>query len=372
MHQNSELYGADRVLIDVAAVLARSAEVLVVVPRDGPLVGELERRGVRTEVLPTIFVLRKETLHPRNWLRGATSAITSTWALRALVRRFGATRVYVNTITLPTAVLAARLARRPVIVHVHEAEPGTARPVQLALLAPLLLATRLIVISDAVGSFVSGSWPALARRTYVARNPTRFPQPDFVPLPAERPDRIEVISVGRWSPRKGTDLAILACARARELGVGLHLTLVGSAFAGYEWFETQVREQAARDLSDTAFVSFVADPDEFWRRAHVTLVPSRIEPYGLVAAESMVRGRVTIASDVGGLHEIVTDGRTGLLVGAHATELARALHSVWTDWMTGTALAEHGRAAAANWTFEAFATRLEQVTNLDHEPVTRL
>ena len=355
-------------MLDIADLLARDNDVRVLVPGDGPLVAELRRRGIETEIEPTIFVLRKETLHPRRWASALFGVLRSIRALRAAVLEFSATRVYVNTITLPTAVLGARLARRPAILHVHEAETSSPRAVQKALLAPLLLCSRVIVISDAVGEFVSGNWQRLGPRTYVARNPTRFPATPFPPLPANRPERLEVIAVGRWSPRKGTDLAVKACAQARQQGVDLHLTLVGSAFAGYEWFEAEVRDLASIQLPDTTFVGFTANPDDLWARAHITVVPSRIEPYGLVAAESMVRGRVTIAADVDGLPEIVTDGVTGRLVAPDADAFAAALTSISSDWTGATALAERGLDRASTWTLDAFGERIQSILKLDQDP----
>ena len=49
--------------------------------------------------------------------------------------------------------------------------------------------------------------------------------------------------------------------------------------------------------------------------AWVQVVPSRWpEPFGMVAPEAMMRGVAVVASDLGGLREIVRDGRTGYLV----------------------------------------------------------
>jgi glycosyltransferase involved in cell wall biosynthesis len=47
----------------------------------------------------------------------------------------------------------------------------------------------------------------------------------------------------------------------------------------------------------------------------VVLVPSREEPFGVVAAEAIASGRWVVAANVGGLAEVVTDGVNGTLVG---------------------------------------------------------
>lgn len=54
---------------------------------------------------------------------------------------------------------------------------------------------------------------------------------------------------------------------------------------------------------------------EAWRRSSIALVPSVwSEPFGIVAIEAMGEGKPLIASNIGGLSDVVVDGETGLLV----------------------------------------------------------
>ena len=50
------------------------------------------------------------------------------------------------------------------------------------------------------------------------------------------------------------------------------------------------------------------------RACDIVLVPSRKEGFGLVAVNAMALHRPVVATNVGGLPEIVKDGETGLLV----------------------------------------------------------
>jgi D-inositol-3-phosphate glycosyltransferase len=75
----------------------------------------------------------------------------------------------------------------------------------------------------------------------------------------------------------------------------------------------------ARRLADTLVGPGIREvpPDEVpaLLAAHdVLLVPSREEPFGLVAAEAIASGRWVVARAVGGLREIITDGENGFLV----------------------------------------------------------
>ena len=61
------------------------------------------------------------------------------------------------------------------------------------------------------------------------------PLPDY----GRRPFRL--VCVGRLSPRKGTDVALDAVGELRRRGHDVQLEICGSPFAGYEWYEEELR-----------------------------------------------------------------------------------------------------------------------------------
>ena len=62
------------------------------------------------------------------------------------------------------------------------------------------------------------------------------------------------------------------------------------------------------------------DVTRYLRGADVVLIPSRFEGLPNVAVEAAASGTAVIANDVGGIPEIVVNGRTGLLVDSNATD----------------------------------------------------
>ncbi len=110
--------------------------------------------------------------------------------------------------------------------------------------------------------------------------------------PSARPAERRVLYLGGRNPRKGYSVA-----------AELADTLVGP------WL---------RDVDPDDVPALIAAHD-------VVLVPSIAEPFGLVAVEAIASGRWVVASAVGGLRDIVTDGVNGTLVadGDFAGALAR-------------------------------------------------
>jgi len=95
------------------------------------------------------------------------------------------------------------------------------------------------------------------------------------------------------------------------------------------------------------FAGFVPDAElaALVAAADCVVVPSRYEPFGLVALEAAAAGTPVVASDVGGLREFVAHGRTGLSFRAgDAGGLADAVTEVLTDQVLARRLAKQARA----------------------------
>lgn len=350
-HASVELYGSDLQLVETAAgCVDAGADVVVVLPGDGPLAERMRDVGARVETLD-MPVLRKAHLTPRGIVALGAATLRALGPMTRLIRRVRPDTVLVNTLTIPTWLVAARLAGVAPVCHVHEAEADARWVVRVGLAAPLLLARAVVVNSAAARDVVVSAVPALRRRTRVVYN--GVPGPPEVAVAdggaGAAPGSAHVVLVGRLSPRKGSDVALEAVALLRGTGRDVRLTLCGSVFAGYEWFEDQLRVRAAADdLAGAVDLVGYADPWEWFARGDVVVVPSRVEPFGNVAVQAMLAGRPVVVSRTQGLAEIVRDGETGLLVRpGDPVALADAIAELLDDPARASVLAEAGRTDAA-------------------------
>ncbi|GAB3668230.1 glycosyltransferase family 4 protein [Actinocorallia lasiicapitis] len=334
-HPSPDLYGSDRMLLESVRALVREHRVVVTLPSDGRLGTALRELGAEIVTLP-VPVLRKAYLSPIGLVRLAWEALRALGPALRLLRSVRADAVYVNTVTLPFWLAAAKIARVPSLCHVHEAEEASG-PVRTALNLPLRLASTVVVNSRASAAVLGGI------PSQVVYNGVAGPA-QAVPARTELTGPVRLALIGRWSPRKGTDTAVRAARLLRERGRDVTLTLVGDVFPGYEWFEKELRELAG---PETEFAGFRQDVWASFADADIVLVPSRAEPFGNVAVEAMLAGRPVVAAATQGLTEIVTDGVTGVLVPADdPAALADGVERLLSDWQAAGAMATHGSTEA--------------------------
>jgi glycosyltransferase involved in cell wall biosynthesis len=348
-HPGSELYGSDRVLLEsVSGLLDDGWDVLVTVPADGPLVSELRRRGARVELCVSP-VIRKSVLRPRGFARFAAHTLRGVRQGGALLRRERPAAVYVNTVTIPLWIGLARLARIPVVTHVHEGEAGASRLVKRVLSAPLLLSQGIVANSRFSVGVLASAFPVLGRRAQIVYNAVPGPERRR-PARSELDGELRVTYVGRLSPRKGVDVAIDAIAELDARGIPARLDLVGAVFPGYEWYERDLREkvEAKRLQSRVAFRGFQPSVWDFLSTGDVVLVPSVAdEPFGNTAVEGILSGRPVIASATSGLLEATDGYRTAVTVEpGDPASLADALERTIAEWDTAAAHLERDAEAA--------------------------
>ncbi|WP_454301200.1 glycosyltransferase family 4 protein [Salana multivorans] len=366
-HPSPDLYGSDLQLLEtVSGLVEHGWRVVVAIPKEGRLLPLLRERGAAILVVP-FPVLSKSLLHPRRIVGLARDMATAALGARRLLRSLRPAAVWVNTVTVPVWLLAAASVRLPSVVHVHEAEETGSRLVRTGLASPITLATTAVVNSRAAARALTDVIPLLAARLELVYNgvpaPSTTTQPAQPPQPHGGPTRIAL--VGRLSPRKGTDVALDAIARLRACGHDAHLDLYGAVFPGYEWFEEELRERAARpDLAGAVtFHGYVRPVARSLAQSDIVIVPSRVEPFGNVAVEAQLACRPVVVSAVQGLTEIVTDGRDGLHAEAgSADDLARVLRRLVEDPAMADALARAGHEnACSRFSVERYREEIARV-----------
>lgn len=310
-------------------------------------------------------------LTPTGALRAARTAAAfapSARATEALVRRVGAELVHLNSLVLAPSAAGAHAAGVPVVWQVRESvHPGHAR-VRRRLLASALVrwADEAVFISEddrarLVGGRLGTVIPDFVDHGRFRRGLQGAAVREELGIPAEAP---LVLFLGGVSAIKGAHVLLEALPRARRALPGLHaviagalgpssrslaaraartvLPLVGSG-TERQRFARAYREGGMEDW--VRLLPFRRDPERLIAAADLVVFPSTVPHSALPVIEAGAMARPVVASRIGGVEELVEEGRTGLLVApGDPAALGDAIARVLADPVLAARMGEEAHA----------------------------
>lgn len=277
-----------------------------------------------------------------------------TLGIASAARRFGG--VYANSQkAFVLAAVASRLARRPLIWHLHDIlVPAHFGRGQIKLLKALSsLATRIIVPSAAAAAALHDLGVPAGRVRVVPNGVTLAGDPEAAETSRTLRRELDLPGDGfvfgvfsRLSPWKGQDVVLRALARLP----GMYCVLAGDALFGEADYAGSLK-RLATELGVTDRVRFLGyrhDVPALMTMTDAVVHPSLDpEPFGRTLVEAMLCGTPIVATDAGAARDILDDGAAGTLVKPGSPEeIATALTVVAAGGAAVDAMVRHGRQRA--------------------------
>ena len=157
---------------------------------------------------------------------------------------------------------------------------------------------------------------------------------------------IDVLYVGALRTVKGPDVLLQAFVEVVKLKLDARLCIIGTGDMEAELRRTVEREGLEANVELLGSISH-SDLVEYYARAKVVAVPSRSEGLSLVAIEAAIMGKPVVASDVGGLPEVVAMNESGLIVPANdPAALSGAILGLLQDLELSTRLGRQAKSRA--------------------------
>lgn len=160
----------------------------------------------------------------------------------------------------------------------------------------------------------------------VVRNPHQATLVEPLTWPDEN-NYYQLACVARfWLMDKGQDilLNVLTQPKWRERNLKVDFFGRGSNY------DALVKMAELLQLSNVSFPGFSKNIIELWQGYHALILPSRAEGLPLALVEAMMCGRPAIATDVGGIPEVIEDNVTGFISkGACCAALDEAMERAW-------------------------------------------
>ncbi|MDV6331829.1 glycosyltransferase [Asticcacaulis sp. 201] len=209
-----------------------------------------------------------------------------------------------------------------------------------------------ICVSSSVHDSLKAAHPELP--LYDVANFGPLDARDVKPAPSHTPI---LGTLGRLHAQKGIDVMIRALALLQKENIILPLRIAGDGPLSAQ-LHALAHEQGVERQTD--FRGWVSPAADYLHGLDLFILPSRIEPFGLVVAESMAAGVPVVATDIDGPKEILKDGALGYLCppdDPHA--LAEAIKRAIGDWKTTLAKARAAQDhALSHYSLEAGQARL--------------
>lgn len=352
------LGGAQRVVMELAMQLKEKREVTVVSGEDGWLLEQARAHGMRTRVIAGL-----------GRSRNPFKAIRYLHALYALLRKDGRRPVvHLNSSNALAGSLAAKLAGSRVIFTVHGLSMLD-RGYETSLLLRGVYwawfklwfrfvdgivavssgnARRIAELKLGTASVIPNGIDTAAIR-FMARNEAR----EELGVPHDAP---VAITVGRLEYSKRQEVLIDAWEGVLARVPEARLVLVGD---GPEREALQQQATRARVHHRVVFAGARADAASLIPAGDIFVLPSRYEGWPLVLLETLAAGVPALASDVGGIEELLGPAGTLLPARAFPDAWAGAIAALLTEDGRRTELAKVSVARSKRWDAAGMASMYE-------------
>lgn len=329
--------GVETGTVDLSAYLISAGHRVVVVSNGGPLVQRLEAMGVKHYKLPahkkSLFsvikcvkelktIIQKEEIHVVH-ARSRVPAIIAAFAVRALAAANikGHLPVFITT------------------CHGYYSSHIFSRPMSWG--------RFIIVSSNIIAMHMMDDFGApLSRIMFIPRG-VDIEKFEFIPPSKKEKKNFTIGIIGRITPIKGHNFFIRAVSKVVMVFPGIRILIVGSPPEGKEGYVKQLKALIERlGISDSVeFLGYKQDIAGLLSNMDL-LVLSSIgrEAFGRVVIEAQAAGVPVVATRIGGLIDIITDRKNGLLVSPWNTQqMADAIIEILKDRKLAEKLAHQAR-----------------------------
>lgn len=355
---------------------------IVLLFSDGPLV-ERMRRHAETHVLKlesSVASIRKDSLGWRSLLRVGTGWKTARQILKVaqFVRRERVDVVHTNSLKADLiGGLAGRIAGARVVWHVRDRiEPDYLPGSVVKAFRFLCRVVPDYVIANSIGTLATlrlrgrregvaiASGVDLAPFTDVVHDGCEVQSANLPPNGDKSEIRIGLI--GRISPWKGQHIFIEAASLLRDRGRRAKFQIIGAPLFSEREYEAELHALCERlGVKDMVeFTGFVDNVSERITKLDIVVHASTTgEPFGQVIIEGMAGTKPVIATNGGGVPEIVEDGVTGMLVPmGDVVAMANAIEFLLENPEAARQMGLRGRERAlAHFTIQMTARKVEAV-----------
>lgn len=344
---SADIAGGQRMTLTVMELLRDEYEFLCLIPTEGKLSQELVRRGIG------YVCLGDQTLPAgvKGWqayLQYAGMSLRSILRSMGAIRRFRPDVLYApGPAALPWSALCGTLSGRPVVWHLHHLFADGPTKKLLNFTSGWKAVRRIISVSRVVGEQITS--PAGQAKVQPLYNPVdaaHFSSGHADGILAEteaalghaipREDGCVLLQIAVLRPIKRQERFLRVVAALKRQGVPVTGILVGGAITEDDrLYEASLRQMIAAEglTADVYMAGQRSNIPDYLAAASVVLIPSQSEGLPLAALEAMCAGKPIVATDAGGVAELLREAGCGVLYPPDAPpeKIAEIIRDTWQN-----------------------------------------
>lgn len=335
LHAGAEMYGADKVLLELIKGLDKDAfEAHVILPNDGVLVEALRQVGAQVSVLD-YPILRRKYFNPKGIVDYIRSYNFYAKQIALYAQEHSIDMVHNNTAAVLEGIYLKRKLKLPLIWHVHEI---IVKPKAISDFINMLMgryADKIVTVSQAVANHIKQSPFIKDSQVKVIYN--GVDNTVYYPMDASSirekfdiaQDALVIGMIGRVNAIKGQNDFIEAVEPLLEKNEQAVAFLAGGVFPGEEWRLEELDKRIASSsvVSQIHRIDYYDKTSELYNMFDIFVLPS-IKPDSLptVVLEAMACSKPVVGYNNGGIAEMVVDEKSGHLVKPNSPqELSNAI-----------------------------------------------
>ena len=323
LHAGAEMYGADKVLLELIKGLdSKEFEAHVILPNDGVLVEALRQVGAQVSVLD-YPILRRKYFNPKGIVDYIRSYNFYAKQVALYAREHSIDMVHNNTAAVLEGIYLKRKLKLPLIWHVHEI---IVKPKAISDFINMLMgryADKIVTVSQAVANHIKQSpfikdsqveviYNGVDNAVYYPKDASSIREKFDIAQ-----DALVIGMIGRVNAIKGQNDFIEAVEPLLEKNEQAVAFLAGGVFPGEEWRLEELDKRIASSsvVSQIHRIDYYDKTSELYNMFDIFVLPS-IKPDSLptVVLEAMACSKPVVGYNNGGIAEMVVDDKSGCLV----------------------------------------------------------
>lgn len=354
LHAGAEMYGADKVMLDLVRNLDRTRfSAHVILPCDGVLVDAMKKERISVEVIQ-YPIMRRKYFNPKGIIQYGIDIFKYTRAITKIAKEKHIDLVHTNTAAVLEGCFVSRKLKIPQLWSIHEiiVRPKIMFQVTCRLISKF--ASTTVTDSRAVKKHLMTSgyfrdedikviYNGVDSKRFSPESECRYLYDEW-----DIPETARVIGMmGRVNNWKGQGDFLKAANLVMKKYADVYTVFVGAAFEGEEWREKELADAIAQSPYKERIVNkgYRTDSEGIYKLYDVFVLPStNPDPLPTVVLEAMATGKPVVGYRHGGVCEMVKDGYNGYLSDVrNPVDLAAKIVTLLEDDQLRKAMGEHSR-----------------------------